>query len=378
MKKNRHSLILGLGLAAGLLALFSCAFLETLQEKEPVRENVFNHKVHVAVNEMDCASCHAGAESEARAGMPAFDTCLACHEGAEKGSKIAASLAVLQGRRKGGKALWQMVHPQSDLLFDHKSHTALLAKQDPKSLACKACHGDVGSAEGLRRSVISSMASCMECHEKGAPAPEAPKAPAPAEGAEIAAAPPTAEQMTECSFCHRVWRTDTQPEDHRKLWRVTHGEEVRFGLDEKRAYYCSLCHEKGYCEDCHRIEKPRSHTAFFRIRGHGIEAEINRDRCSTCHRQDYCVRCHQDTRPRDHTASWGGAPYRHCTYCHLDASNTRCGVCHKGSAAGFGGRHVAAGAPAYPKDATHAGNCTMLCHTSRHPDPGPVCTTCHK
>jgi hypothetical protein len=372
MKKNRHSLYLGLFLGVGLLALFSCTFLETLKEKEPVRENVFNHKIHVVENDMGCTDCHAGAETKARAGMPELSTCADCHDEPEKGSAVEGAIAILKARTKGEGALWQKLHKGDELLFPHKVHVTKMKGTAGKP-ACATCHGSVGSSTALSRSVVTKMQACMDCHEAGSAAEVKG-----VKGAAEVVAGKTGAQMTDCSYCHRVWRRDVAPKDHRKLWRISHGEKLRFGVAKEEKYYCAQCHEEGYCENCHQIEKPRSHTAFFRIRGHGIEAEISRERCQTCHRQDYCVRCHEDTRPRDHTASWGSAPYRHCNTCHLNTTNTRCGVCHKASVGGFASKHIIAGAPQYPRDLTHAGNCTMECHTSRHPDPGPTCKTCHK
>jgi hypothetical protein len=378
--KNRNSLVLGVGLSALLLALFSCSFFESLKEKESPREIVFDHKAHVADNDMECVHCHAGAVEKARAGMPPLSECLDCHEDPGKGTAVARALGILGGRRKAGQPLWQMVHKEGDLLYSHAAHSGLPALVRGKKPACVYCHGDVGGSPVLTADAVAPMRLCMACHERGH-TPEAPPPSAkpagkgagkPAEKTVKKSAPPvrTGKAMTRCAVCHRVWRKDTPPKSHRKLWHHTHGEEIRFGFDRDKMYYCNLCHDESNCVRCHQMEKPRSHTAFFRTRGHGIEAEISRERCLTCHRQDYCVRCHKMTRPRSHTGSWGSAPYRHCSGCHLNMSGTGCGVCHRSA--------PHAGAPLYPRDAAHAGNCTMLCHTYRHPDPGPVCTTCHK
>ncbi len=389
MNKNRYTMLTCAGLSAALLVLFSCTFLESLKEKEVVRETVFSHKAHVVENDMECTDCHAGAVAKDRASMPEISICTGCHEEPEKGSKIAVALEKLANREKTGRPMWQMMHKGGELLFSHNTHAGIEdLKAGKKKTACASCHGDVGASTTLSKAMVSRMKSCMACHEKGSPAKAAPADAKPAakeakdgdEGkADKAEAPKgkTGADMTACSFCHSEWRRDVKPGSHKQMWRVTHGEEIKFGISKESAYYCKACHEEDLCVRCHLVEKPRSHTEFFRTRGHGIEAEINRERCTTCHRQDFCIHCHADTRPRSHTASWGPAPYRHCNQCHTSMTGISCGVCHKMSAAGAAAGHMAI-APAYPKDLTHAGNCTMECHTGRHPDPGPTCKTCHK
>ncbi len=400
MKKNRWSLYMGVGLSAALLVLFSCSYFEYLKEKEVQREKVFSHKPHSVDNDMACTDCHAGAFAKERAGMPELSVCTGCHEETDAKTPVGLAMTKLKEREKTDKPLWRMVHAEGDLLFSHKTHSGIAELKAGKKTACAACHGKAGESEGLSGSAVAKMKSCMACHEKGEPAPakaaekpapakEAPAAPKekgkeaeakkdePAPKEEPAPAVKTGKEMTACSFCHSEWRQDVKPAGHKALWRVTHGEEIRFGIDKEKMYYCRACHGEDLCVRCHQVEKPRSHTEFFRTRGHGIEAEVSRERCSTCHRQDFCIHCHSDTRPRSHTASWGLAPYRHCNDCHMTMSGTSCGVCHKAGSASIAAAH-AAKAPLYPKDLTHAANCTMECHTSRHPDPGPTCKNCHK
>ena len=61
-----------------------------------------------------------------------------------------------------------------------------------------------------------------------------------------------------------------------------------------RSDQCSLCHQPSECTDCHSVELPESHDNFFRRRGHGLIASMDRQSCATCHDSDSCDRCHQE------------------------------------------------------------------------------------
>ena len=60
---------------------------------------------------------------------------------------------------------------------------------------------------------------------------------------------------------------------------------------------CSLCHTESTCAACHQDTPPDNHNNFWRLRGHGVQARVDRDSCATCHRTDFCDRCHFETRP---------------------------------------------------------------------------------
>ena len=91
-----------------------------------------------------------------------------------------------------------------------------------------------------------------------------------------------------------------------------------------------MAHEPTFCEDCHRDQEPRDHTALFRTRTHGIVASIDRARCETCHQPDFCIRCHSEVSPRSHRGMWARGRNTHCIACHIPvASEPRCYTCHK-------------------------------------------------
>jgi len=147
-----------------------------------------------------------------------------------------------------------------------------------------------------------------------------------------------------------------RPATHKGNWSENHGVDAQLDLREsgKTGTVCLTCHEKSDCIACHTMRLPRDHNNFWRTRGHGLTADINRERCLACHRQDYCIRCHNETAPRSHSGAWRT---RHCTWCHF-ASGIKpadgCGVCHKIAP------HASRPSPHPPIGATT--NCSV-CHT---------------
>jgi hypothetical protein len=122
-----------------------------------------------------------------------------------------------------------------------------------------------------------------------------------------------------------------RPDSHKGNWAQSHGMSAQLNINEagQTGSACLTCHEKGDCISCHSTRMPKDHNNFWRTRGHGLTAGVNRERCLACHRQDYCIRCHNETAPRSHAGTWRT---RHCTWCHFASGITpadSCGVCHK-------------------------------------------------
>jgi hypothetical protein len=132
-----------------------------------------------------------------------------------------------------------------------------------------------------------------------------------------------------------AWSADKvpfpRPDSHKGDWIQNHGMDAQMNINEagQEGWACLTCHLKNDCIACHTTRMPRDHNNFWRIRGHGLTAGVNRERCLACHRQDYCIRCHNETAPRNHTGNWRT---RHCTWCHFASGIVpadNCGVCHK-------------------------------------------------
>ena len=135
-----------------------------------------------------------------------------------------------------------------------------------------------------------------------------------------------------------------KPGSHKGNWLEYHGRAVGASGNSpgQPGKACLTCHEQTDCFACHTTTMPRDHNNTWRVRGHGLMADGNRERCLTCHREDYCIRCHSETAPRTHTASWRK---RHCTWCHYSGSYApadNCVVCHKSA------QHTSAPHPVNP------------------------------
>lgn len=304
---------------------------------------LFSHKVHVQGESLECIACHAKAEKEDQAGMPAsLKKCMLCHEGIDEGKSEDRKLATLLGE----KPEWpRFTEAGEDIRFSHSLHVG------GKGLACADCHPSMETNESVGPGLQVSMETCMECHAK--------------QGA-----------SNDCDACHRTLKTDLPPPNHDLNWKQNHGPALRAHDDERYENRCWLCHTDQQCSSCHQDEAPRSHTNFWRLRQHGTAAGVDRTACATCHRDDFCDRCHRETEPSTHVGSWGEPGNRHCNGCHIpQTGGTNCSVCHDTIA------HPSA--PPRPSDAQHAGASASQCRTCHevigipHIDNGDDCTSCH-
>jgi hypothetical protein len=303
---------------------------------------MFNHQAHLDRG-VGCLDCHGGAEREAHAGMPAKDFCMNCHEDLDKDPQKPLEKKVAWFLDAKGDPVWSQFTRQSEeIRFSHQPHAE-------KKVACSSCHAGIEKDTGLRPGLMLRMATCVECHEKSASA------------------------YNRCEDCHdRITRT-TRPSNHDRLWTKLHGPCSRLGAGVATANDCAMCHEKDSCATCHQSQAPENHNAFWRLRGHGIAASVDRVRCQTCHTSDGCNRCHQETAPMSHTAGWDCPRNRHCTSCHVPLQTSgSCFVCHKSTP----GHDSAPPMPAWHNPGL---NCRS-CHAASlpHPDNGDTCTSCHR
>jgi len=143
-----------------------------------------------------------------------------------------------------------------------------------------------------------------------------------------------------CLDCH-----DETDFDFHSRPPLTKSFQSKFSHLEHRKYSCQQCHHvtsmplpalSANCKNCHKRQQPNWHTGFFRIRGHGIQAQINSNKCSFCHQSSFCVRCHRSTKPMNHKGNWAslhgkaipggyGGNISNCSTCH---KTTWCIRCH--------------------------------------------------
>ncbi len=369
-----------------------CAVLDKLGIFGPV--STFSHKIHGSAEDLSCTDCHTGAVSKDKAGMPRLAQCQLCHEekDVDKPMDRRAASRFVDGKLK---ALHLAALP-AEMKFSHKVHANA-------NISCEQCHGDMTGRATVNSDVQVRMQQCVDCHaekhvepkavvavasaapaaQPGTPesAPAVQPAQAAANQAAVAAgeAAPSAKpaEVTTCSTCHTQVNKNWAPPSHKENWKKHHGQVARANTGET-VNTCSVCHEQETCAKCHKDEPPDNHTAFWRTRGHGIQASMDRESCAACHRSDSCETCHRESEPRNHVGTWGAPKAQHCIGCHLPVQNESCFVCHKSTPS-----HLEA--PPKPSSPPHipSMNCRQ-CHVEGsvqppmpHVDNGSNCNTCH-
>ncbi len=332
--------LLARGTAAGVfvgvfLVATACVMFGGVRGARPY---AFPHRVHVVDQGLDCTDCHRTAETGEDPGMPALRQCQLCHEelDANKPSerKVEALFDGKAYKTTPRRRLPDEVH------FSHVAHIGSLA-------SCDGCHGGlVGTAEPAGHAP-GTKAACQACHE-GKVDPG-------------------------CATCHAEIRSDVPPNSHDGSWLRFHGSTVHAATGAT-ADRCDLCHEKTSCQTCHQDALPASHNQFFRRRGHGLIARLDRQSCTTCHRTDSCSSCHEQARPVNHIGSFGGGRSQHCISCHQPLAASDCATCHKATPS-----HDLA--PPMPQGHVPGMNCRQ-CHgltaPLRHVDNGDSCSSCHR
>jgi len=331
--------------AVGLVAVVSlggCMLVRALQADEPL---AFNHKVHVEGEGLECADCHSRWEDAEDPGLPLPAQCALCHSDldAEKPADRQVASLFTDGRFRATHA----GKLPDEVLYSHQQHAT-------RGLECVTCHAQVAQDDGHlaqhKAELITSMDECLACHATG-----------------------NGPHESDCAACHSQIRADVPPPSHAANWKRYHGTLVRAHADE-RAERCSTCHAQSSCESCHQLELPQNHDNYWRRRGHGLTASMDRQSCMTCHDTDSCQRCHEDSKPISHTGAFGAPRDNHCLICHEPLRGESCGVCHAQATS-----HEQA--TPLPADHLPSMNCRQ-CHGHGQPlphvDNGQQCTSCHR
>jgi hypothetical protein len=284
-----------------VVALFCCLCFWGCKTETPTGLS-FSHQQHLGRG-YTCALCHQFL-SEYDPKRPSERVCVFCHEIGLR-SEPTEKCALCHTRMdftSGG-----VDRPAfEDSKFKHEYH-------EKARVPCQECHRDMAETRTYEAIVIPSMKDCMDCH--------------------VGRREPAKRGPTVCEGCHRVWRQDKKPDNHRIDWQRVHGSLAV----EQFETNCGYCHtNKTFCLDCHMTTPPRSHTLFFKNRGHGFWAETDRMNCLPCHKQDFCLECHgpgSDVKPVSHKGGFGGRrPYLHCASCHFPTGEAYgCKACHHAS-----------------------------------------------
>lgn len=171
-------------LAVGAVALAGWTAAGFWREPAVTQPVQFPHKTHIELN-LECTTCHEGAEKDVSAGRPATTFCLSCHAGGDG----SPELRKVQAYERGGEIPWRRVwRLPPHVYFSHRVHVAVAR------VKCQTCHGpmetlDRPPARPLRK---IAMADCIGCHEHQRGAPATPEATRLAKTA-----------STDCNNCHR-------------------------------------------------------------------------------------------------------------------------------------------------------------------------------
>jgi Cytochrome c3 len=330
------------GIALGLIALAAltvggCVVFQYLGLAE--KPLTFSHERHLSEG-MSCSDCHSSYEAGDEPQPVKAAQCALCHEDLDKDKapeRQVASLFDGDTWRTG-----YATHFSDEVKFSHAMHVATGA-------SCETCHAAIATSASVDESDSPRMDACITCHQ-------------------------SAGLENSCSVCHKTISTETAPPNHSQQWMMAHGVAVRGSFDGQ-ANKCSLCHTEQACTTCHLDQAPKSHNNFWRLRGHGVAADIDRDSCRTCHEPSSCDACHRENTPLSHNSGAFGAPLdTHCLQCHFPLQSEGCAVCHKSTPS-----HL----DAAPKPPNHfPGLDCRQCHGVTaplpHVDNGDDCNFCHK
>lgn len=258
----------------------------------------FSHKLHVVEQEMECATCHAGAQSSQTGKddlFPGKTVCNDCHEADEVGNP----------------ELLPRIQTYSEK-FSHQLHLA-------SGLECASCHAKLLTVEEYRGYILPTMAECMSCHE-------------------------TKAVTNECASCH-LPSEDLKPLSHTPNFKHNHGDLARGNAKEISASMsCTTCHTQRFCQDCHEGDNldRLTHPLNYEFT-HALEAQSREKECAVCHTErQFCYDCHsaRQVLPYNHKPGWAnnldGGRHRvealndleSCLGCHEQNARQICQPCH--------------------------------------------------
>jgi hypothetical protein len=314
---------------------------------------------------LGCADCHRDTHN----GQLGAD-CTRCHSVTQRLKEARATRQHIEFPLEGlhRQVKCESCHPGGKYKLGNVSCADCHAKSDPHrgklGTACEHCHTPVKGAPRFDHERMTKFprtgahlhVQCGFCHQAR---PELPlevgwikKQPSPKldhlfpvmgkRCADCHADPHKGSAGSECQQCHNTASFGAllfsarlaRPTDHDRGWLRKH-TVLPFDdhqlAEEGRS--CNHCHGTPSCDRCHRVMTPKSHTASWRLRGHGTAAVFDPESCRTCHLTGTCVACHRTTRPLNHRGAWnklhgyavGSFADSNCYVCH---SRGDCFGCH--------------------------------------------------
>jgi hypothetical protein len=323
---------------AGLLCLAGCAIFGSMQAGE--KPFAFSHRLHTEDQGLGCTDCHTKWDRADEPGMPTANQCALCHAEVDAPKPPEKRIDQLFD---GTTFKASHFSAQSDeIVFSHQKHAA-------RDSDCTACHAALATNDAVEAGLKLGMESCQKCHaERKAP--------------------------SDCSTCHQLYRQDVPPPNHTAQWEREHGRVMRAHNEGVRVERCDTCHSEASCIACHKSQAPDNHTNYWRRRGHGLAASMDRRNCAACHEPESCDACHSQTKPINHNGTWGNPQDRHCLSCHEPLSlEANCQVCHKSTPS----HALATPMPPWHLPAMDCRQCHGNGQPLPHVDNGTSCIQCH-
>ncbi|HXB72277.1 MAG TPA: cytochrome c3 family protein [Candidatus Acidoferrales bacterium] len=144
--------------AIRLTAILLAAVLSAQPNPGPPQPIPFSHKTHTAAG-VKCLDCHTIRKPGFAAGLPGEAACMGCHSTVKTDSPAIQKLSEFHKTRKA--VPWVKVYKVPDYVwFSHQVHYR------EAHIECDTCHGLVAEREAIVKERPTSMASCIECHEK--------------------------------------------------------------------------------------------------------------------------------------------------------------------------------------------------------------------
>ena len=130
-----------------------------LRPQDPVVQPIaFNHLIHA--EDLECETCHEGAQSSMHSGLPGLSTCVLCHEEplTESAEEAKIGRLVSDGQEQVFRKLFRL---PDNVYYTHRQHAGVA------ELECETCHGNIAQTETPPETPLLriTMDFCLDCHE---------------------------------------------------------------------------------------------------------------------------------------------------------------------------------------------------------------------
>lgn len=141
---------------SAVIAFFGNAHFTRPPVKQPI---VFNHRLHVEDEELECSSCHAEYETGIHSGMPDDEVCSLCHS--EPQGDTPEEKKLVRMLEEGRPLDWKPLSLQTpNIFFSHRRHLSVAG------IPCSKCHGDMGNSVVPPTTANPlTMNECIQCHQ---------------------------------------------------------------------------------------------------------------------------------------------------------------------------------------------------------------------